>query len=460
MKIIIIGAGRVGRGLVRHLDAEDDNITVIDSNPTRLDLLRSSFDVQLIQGIGSDPKTLRTAGVEETDLVIAVTREDEVNILACHVAHRLSKHAQKLCRVRLPGYWTYRGIIATDVNDETVIDHFISPQRVVTRHIRRLLETPGSLQVIDFADGAVRLVAIKAYFGGLLVNKRINVLKDHLPANIDTRIVAIYRDGKALIPSGNTVLQVNDEVFFIAKTEHIRLISSELRRTEKPYSSIIIAGGGHVGHRLAQTMEDQIRLVKIIESSKERCRYIAERLDHSVVLQGDCTDRTLLSQEEIGNTNVFMALTNNDEANIISSMMAKEMGASKVMTLINNADYAPLLENSQIDVTIAPDLITISSMLAFARQGDTTSAHTLRRGAAEALEIVVHGDSASSKVIGRRIDEISLPMGVSLGAIVRDEEVIIAHGDTFIFDMDHIIVFITDRRLIPVIESLFGSTIL
>ncbi len=457
MNVLIIGAGRVGRALARLLGAERHNVTVVDANLKRLDMLRNHVDAQLIVGVGANPKVLQRAGVEDMDLLVAVTREDETNILACHFAHRLNSTARKICRVRLSGYWSFRSLISRNSNDELVINEFLSPQRAVTAYIRRLINAPGALQVIDFAQKKLRLAVVKAYYGGLMVNKPIRDLRKHLPKGVETRFVAIYRGSQFILPDGDTVIVANDEVVFITATDHYHLIVEELHKTEKPYSSVTIVGGGHVGYRVAQALEDQMSLVKIIDHNVERTRYIAERLDRAVVLQADATDKELLTQEEVGESDVFLALTSSDEANILSSMLAKSLGARKVMTLVNNPDYIELLQSSDIDVALAPDLITISSILSFAREGDTTMAHTLRRGAAEVLEVVVHGSQASSRVIGRCLDEIKLPQGMVVGAVVRDGEPIIAHGDTTILDEDHVIVFVNSRRLVTEVESLFGA---
>ncbi len=456
MNVLILGAGRVGKALARHLAAEENNnITVVDSNVQRLELLRSSIDVRLVNGIASDPITLRRAEAETADIIIAVTRDDESNILACHIAQRFNSEASKLCRVRLPGYWAHRDLISTDAAGAQVIEHFISPQRIVTEYIRKLIETPGALQVIDFAKGKVRMVAVKIYPGGMMVNKKIIALKSHLPNEVDTRIVALYRGGQPIKPEADTIVQANDEIFFIAEKNHIRLIMGELQRTEKPYKSITIAGGGHIGYRLARALEDKMHSVKIIEHNADRSQYIAERLEKAVVLRGDATDRVLLNQENIFDSDVFMALTNSDEDNIISSMLAKSLHTKKVMTLINKPDYMTLLESSKIDAAISPDLITISNVLAFMRKDDTAEAHTVRLGSAEVLELIVHGNSSNSKTIGKAIKDIDLPEGVIIGAILRQDEIVIAHNSTVIETEDHIIVFVNDRQSVPAVEQLF-----
>jgi trk system potassium uptake protein TrkA len=325
--------------------------------------------------------------------------------------------------------------------DAIPIDVRISPEQLVCSHIEQLILYPGSSQVLDFADGRVRLVGAKADREGLLVGQRIATLKDHIP-NTEGRIAAIYREGKAMLPKGDTVIQEGDEVFFIADRKDVRVFMSEMRRLEDPVRRVVIAGGGNIGVRLALALE-QTNQVKIIERDPIRARHISEQLNKAIVLVGDAADEELLIEENIDNVDVFCALTNSEEANILSSMLSKRLGAHKVMALINRASYVDLVEAGSIDIAI------------HVRRGDVVKVHSLRRGAAEAMEAIAHGDKDSSKVVGRTIEEIELPKGTAIVAIVRGEQVIIAHHDTMIESDDHVILFMTDRRKIERLESLF-----
>ena len=388
--------------------------------------------------------------MEDADLLVAVTSSDETNMLACRIAYSLYQTPTKIARVRAIEYLHYQELF----NHESIpIDVLISPEQLVTNFIRQLISHPGALQVLDFAGGKVQLVAVKALHGGALVGHAIKALREHMPG-IDSRVAAIFRQGRAIIPEGDTIIEANDEVFFLAASTHIRAVMSELRRSEKPYRRIIIAGGGNIGLRLAESLEDDYS-VKIIERNLDRARRLAAELNGTIVLQGDAADRTLLLNENIEETDVFCALTNDDEANIMAAILAKRLGARKVMALINRAAYVDLVEGGEIDVAISPQQATVSSLLTHVRRGDIEQVHTLRRGAAEAIEVIAHGTKDSSKVIGREIGELPLPSGVTIGAIVRDNKVLIAHHDLVIESEDHVIIFLTEQRRIGVVEALF-----
>ena len=393
---------------------------------------------------------LRDAGADDADMLVAVTNSDETNMVACQVAYTLFRTPTKISRIRSSAYLKQTELFKADAFP---IDVLISPEQVVTNYIRRLLEHPGALQVLDFADGKVQLVAVKAYYGGLLVGHAISALKDHLP-DIDTRVAAIFRRNKAIEPTGDTVIEADDEVFFVAATEHIPKVMSELRRAEDSYKRIIIAGGGNIGYRLARALEKDYR-IKLIEHGEERARYLSENLNKTVVLHGSATDKTLLEEENIENTDVFCALTNDDEVNIMSSLLAKRHGARKCMTLINKAAYADLVQGGMIDVAISPQQATIGSLLTHVRRGDVVNVHSLRRGAAEAIEAIAHGDRNSSKVVGREVSEIRLPPGTNIGAIVRGDEVIMARSDVVVESNDHVILFVMNKRHIADVERLF-----
>ena len=456
MEIIILGAGRVGSVLAEHLNKEEDNnITVVDNNRAKLDTLLNRIDVQTVWGEASYPKTLLDAGCETCDLMIAVSRTDEMNILACKISNKINPEATKICRVRSQEYWDYREMLDTDSHGKNTIDSFISPQRLVTRYIERLLETPGALQSMSFADGLLRLIVVKTRDGGLLVGKKILEIKHHLPEGIDARIVAIYRKNESIETDGNVVIEEGDEVFFIAETKHIKHIMSELRKTEAPYKKITIAGAGLIGYRLAQALEKKSYSVKLLERNKARLESINPFLPDTITLCGDATNPKLLLDEHINESDAFIAVTDSDECNILSSMLAKSFDTKKVMTLVNRPEYVSLLEDSQIDVAISPDQITISSILSFVHSG-TANVYSLRKGAAEVLEIII---PAKSKAIGKRIDELELSAGITMGAIIRAEkQCIIAHRHVVLQADDHVIIFLTSRKFGKEVKKIFGIT--
>jgi len=450
MKIIILGAGQVGSSVAHSLTGEANDITVVDTNTKVLQDLQDRLDLRTVAGLASYPDVLTRAGAEDADMVIAVTNSDETNMVACQVAYTLFNTPTKIARVRALEYLTRPKLFTQEAFP---IDVIISPEQLVCDYIQRLIEQPGALQVLDFAGGRVRLVAVKAYYGGPLVGHELRTLREHMPT-AEARVAAIFRRGRPMIPEGNTVIEADDEVFFIAATEHIRAVMSELRKLDKSNKRIILAGGGNIGKRLAGALEGRFQ-VKIIERDADRTREISEELDKSIVLLGDAADEELLLEENIENTDVFCALTNDDEANILSSMLAKRLGARKVMSLINRASYVDLVESGIIDIAISPQQATIGSLLTHVRRGDVVVVHSLRRGAAEAIEAVAHGDSRNSKVVGRMVEEIKLPPGTTIGAVVRGDEVIIAHHDTAIEPEDHVILFLTDKKRIGDVEKLF-----
>lgn len=450
MKIIILGAGQVGGTLAEHLAHEENDITVVDTDTGRLRELHNRLDIRTVTGPASYPMVLRQAGGEDADMLIAVTNSDEVNMIACQVAHTLFRTPTKIARVRASAYLTRKGLFS---NEAVPVDVLISPEQVVTDHIRRLIVYPGALQVLEFAGGQAQLVAVKAYYGGPLVGQELGFLRRHIP-NIDTRVAAIYRLNRAIIPRGDTVIEADDEVFFIAARKDIRTVMSELRKVERDFRRVLIAGGGNIGQRLAEQLEHSHQ-VKIIEHDLERCTVLSERLDRTVVLHGSATSKRLLIEENIEDCDIFCALTNDDEVNIMSSMLAKRLGAKKVLTLINNAAYVDLVQGGEIDIAISPQQATIGGLLTHVRRGDIVNVHSLRRGAAEAIEAIAHGDSRSSKVVGRTIDEIDLPAGTTIGAVVRGKEVLIAHDDVVVESGDHVILFVIDKRRIRDVERLF-----
>ncbi len=454
MKIIILGAGQVGGSLAENLASESIDITIVDTNAVRLRELQDRLDIRTITGHAAHPNILKRAGAEDADMLIAVTNSDEINMVACQVAYTLFRTPTKIGRIRSTQYLMKANLFS---NDAIPIDVLISPEQLVTNYIRRLIEHPGALQVLDFADGKVQLVAVKAYYGGLLVGQEIRYLKQHMPS-VDTRVAAIFRRDRPITPEGSTVIEADDEVFFIAANNNIRAVMSELRRLEHPYRKIIIAGGGNIGERLAEAIESRFQ-VKLIDRDRARCHHLSEHLDRTIILHGDASDQDLLIEENIEETDVFCALTDSDEANIMSSMLAKRLGARKVMALINNPAYADLVQGGEIDIAISPQQTTIGSLLTHVRRGDTVNVHSLRRGAAEAIEIIAHGDSRSSKVVGRAIEDIDLPEGATIGAIVREtdqgSEVIIAHDDVVVETGDHVILFLVDKKRTKDIEKLF-----
>jgi trk system potassium uptake protein len=467
MKILILGAGTVGSTAAESLSDENE-ITVVDLKGRHLRELQDRLDIRTVEGHASHPRVLEKAGAADADILVALTDSDETNMIACQIAYSLYRTPVRIARIRATEYTSRQELFTT----KTIpVDTIISPEQLVTEHIEQLIHYPGAHQVLDFADGRVRLVGVMAKAGGPLIGQELRELRRHIP-HTDTRVAAIYRRSaippvgndepiyETILPEGGTVIRPNDLVFFLAARKDIRVMMSELLKLEHPARSIMIAGGGHIGFELARRLENTNR-VKVIERNPERARHIAERLKHAVVLTGDAVNEDLLLEENIDKVDVFCALTSAEEANILSSFLAKRMGASRVIALINRPSYAKLVQDQYVDIAVSPQEITLSALLAKVRgmRLDVGQVHALRSGAAEAIEAVAHGDKRTSRVVGKAIEDVPLPPGTTIGAIVRGEDVLMAHHNTEIRSEDHVILFLTDRSQIPAVEKLFQVSV-
>jgi trk system potassium uptake protein TrkA len=450
MKIIILGAGQVGGSLALSLANEDNDITVVDTNAAVLQDIQDRADLRTIVGEASHPSVLAQAGAKDADMIIALTNSDETNMVACQVAYTLFHTPTKIARIRAVEYLSYSDLF---VQEALPVDVLISPEHLISQYIQRLIEHPGSLQVLDFADGKIKLLAMRAEINGPLIGKRLHEIWEAMPET-EAKVVAVYRNNKSITLHNEGHIQADDEVFFLASSSNATAIITQLRGTDKPYKRILLAGGGNIGLHLAKSLENKYQ-VKIIERSPDRAGYLSESLNKTIVLQGDAADQDMLLEENIENMDVFCALTNDDEANILSAMLTKRLGANKVMSLINRPSYVDLVESGMIDIAISPQQVTLGTLLAFVRKGDIVAVHSLRRGAAEAIEAVAHGDKKTSKVVGRNIEQINLPSGATIGAIARGDAVIMAEADITIESEDHVIIFLADKSAVKDIERLF-----
>jgi trk system potassium uptake protein TrkA len=470
MKVIILGAGQVGASVAEGLVSEENDITIVDRDAARLAELQDRLDLRTIVGDAATPSVLRQAGADDADMLIAVTQSDHANLVACKLAHSVFNVPTRVARLRSKDFLEDATLLSAE---NFAVDFALCPEQVITDYIKRLIEFPEALQVLNFARQRVSLVAVRAYEGGLLVGKPIKEMRKLLPLGMDARIAAIFRHDQAIFPEGDTVVEAGDEVFLLAAAEHIRPVLRQLRRMSSPVERIMIAGGGNIGLRVAKKLENRYE-IKLIEGRRERAEHLANELDKTLVLLGDATDEDLLEEENIAEMDLFLALTNDEEDNIMAGSLAKRMGCKRVVALINRRAYAEMIEGGPIDIGISPAQVSIGTLLAHVRQGDVAEVHSLRRGAAEALEIVAHGDAKTSKVIGKRIDQIDWPHGVTVAALVRNfdqavvvgqtddwtsitrhGEVVIAHHDTVIQPDDHVIVFCTRKKLVKKVEKLF-----
>ncbi|HMW54081.1 MAG TPA: Trk system potassium transporter TrkA [Accumulibacter sp.] len=470
MHIVILGAGQVGASVAESLVSENNDITVVDSDHERLAHLQDRLDLQTVVGNAAHPSVLANAGLRDADLLIAVTQSDQTNLVACKVAHSIFNVPARIARLRARDFLDSEKLLSSE---NFAVDYALCPEQVITEYIARLVDFPEALQVLSFGGGRLALVAVRAYAGGLLVGRPIKDMSDHLPAGIEGRIAAIFRRDGAITPTGETIIEDGDEVFLLAAEEHIRTMMRELRRSLEPVRRVMIAGGGNIGLRVAQALESKCE-VKVVELDRRRAEFVASALKSVLVLSGDATDEELLQQEAIDEMDLFLALTNDDEDNIMAGSLAKRMGSKRVVALINRRAYAELVQGGPIDIAISPAQVSIGTLLTYVRHGDVAQVHSLRRGAAEALEIVAHGEQKNSKVVGRRIGELPEIAGAFIAAIVRDLDksqevgffglarqkqmghVLIAHKDVMIESGDHVIVFCLDKKVVKQVEKLFA----
>jgi trk system potassium uptake protein TrkA len=448
MRIVILGAGQVGGTLARNL-AQDNDITLIDLDEDRLRDLQHRMDIKTVHGCASHPNILIEAGIQQADMLIAVTNSDEINMVGCQIAYSLFRTPNKIARIRSRTFYQYPELFC---NEHIPIDVCISPELLITEHIVNLIDYPGASQVLDFSEGKVLLVTIKPQAGGIMVGKTILQLDQHL-STIEAGVVAIFREGLPIPLHDDSVIAKGDDVLFIASPQAIQQVLIALGRYTHPNRRVIIGGGGLIGSKLAQALERRYR-IKIIDQSLVRSNLLASQLHKSTVLQGDIGDRDLLINENIEFTDVFCAVTNDDEANIMSCLQAKRLGARHAMALINRNAYVDLIEGSAIDHAISPQLITIGSILTKLRRGNMVKVHRLHEEA-EAIELIIHGDEYTSQVIGRRIDEIPIPSGCLIAAIVRGDRVFLSHKNLVLAAEDHIILLVFKKRSIRQVESLF-----
>ena len=460
MNIIILGAGRVGESVAESLVSEQNDITVIDQDPARLRALEERLDLRGVVGNGIQPSVLREAGAKDADMVIACAAADESNLVVCKVAHDVFNVPTTIARLRSPEFLEGDELMG---KSGFAVDRVICPEESVMRYIHQLIDYPEALQVLEFAEGRVCLIAVRASAGGALVGHTIGEFKERFP-QAEMRVVALYRLDTEMEATKTTRILPGDEVFLLAASDKIRHVLAAIHNIDKPVQRVMIAGGGKVGLRLARSLVGQCQ-VKVIEHDAKRCEYLASQLPSStLVLHGDSVDEDLLEEENVADMDLFLALTSDDEDNIMSSMLAKRLGARRVVALINRRAYADMMQGSTIDIAVSPAQTVIGELLAHVRRGDVVAVHSLRRGAAEALEGIARGDVKTSRLVGKRVEEVKLPKGARIGAIVRgegrDAQVLMPHHDTLIESNDHIVIFIPNKRLVREVEKLFqvGAT--
>ena len=452
MKILIIGAGRIGTSVAESLVSEDNDITVIDKNPESISLLQARFDLRGIVGNALSPALLTEASANDTDLLIAVTSSDETNLAATLLADKLFNIPTRIARVRNEELRSYPRILKEEGFSATTI---IWPEQALTRYLVKLINIPEALQVQEFAEGRVSLVVVRAEAGGPMVGGPVGELNAHIP-NACARIAALFRRNQCLSITGNTLIEAGDEVTFVADARHARLVTTQLKRRAKAARNV---------NALYEADEDESvaipAAIRVIEADRREARKLALALEsRAIVLSGDFDDEDTLLSAGMENCDLFIALSDDDENNILSTLLAKKLGAKRTIALVNRRIYGELIEGSRIDVTVSQTQAALDEIIRYVRHGDVTAACTLRHGAAEALEIAAHGTTKSSKVVGRRIHDVPLPAGCSVAALIRGEgehaEVLMAQFDLVVEAEDRLIIFVPNRRLIPKIEALFA----
>ncbi len=452
MRVIICGAGQVGYSIASYLAREENDVTVIDKNGRLISQINDELDVNGITGHASNPDVLSAAGANEADMIIAVTHSDEVNMVACQVAHSLFGVPKKIARIREQDYlrpaWSNLFSRA-----HMPIDVIISPEQVIAEDIFQRLSVPGTTFVISLAKGKMHMVGVICRPDCPVVNTPIQQL-EYLFPELAFKVMAILRNNKPIIPGPNDQIEVGDEVYFLSDTRHLSRVLAAFGHEEREARRIVIAGGGSVGYGLAKLLIKQGRgtQLKIIEHNEERAEFLSEHLDNVIVLRGNGLDKDILEEASIENVETLVAVTNNDESNILGSLLAKQYGCERVITLVNNNSYTPLIGPLGIDAMVSPRSTIVSTIMQHVRRGRIRGLHNLRDGFAEVFEAEV---SETSAMVNRNIEDITLPPNVILGGIIREEDVSIPKPRDMIRAGDVLIILATQEQA-KTVEKMFS----
>ena len=447
-KIAVLGGGQVGSSLAKILTDDGNDITLVDINSSVLEDLQEDNDIKTIHGNASSPSILEQAELNDCDILIAITGSDEVNLVSCHLAKKMFNVPTVIARLRNSEFQVSTSGFDLDLFS---IDSIISPSKLVTDFIKNIIEHPGAFQAFDFADGKLQVIGATVLKDGPLAGKKLSEFKNHLP-NVDVKVVALYRNRKTIPVNGSTIIEIGDDIFFLATPENMRFIS-ELSKNQSRIENIMIAGGGNVGMTLASALSKKFS-TKIIEKNLLRSKYLSESLEDTVVLNDDISDESLLENEGIEDVDFFCSVTNDDQMNILSAKLAKDLGANKSISIINKLSYRKLV-SKEIDVVVSPEDVTIGSILTSVRTSDVVKVHSLGFGEAEILEIIIHGDKNTSKVVDRKVSDLELPTGCKIGAIYRDGNIILMHNDLTIKSNDRLIIYLLHKKDFSKLAKLF-----
>ena len=452
MKVVVCGAGQVGYNIARHLASENNDVTVIDQRPELVRKIRDSLDVKALEGFASHPDMLEQAGAADSDMVIAVTFADEVNMVACQVCHSIFKVPTKIARVRHQSYLkpTWRDLFS---RDNMPIDVIISPELEVARAVIRRLQVPGAIDMIPFADDKVRVVGVRCTSECPVINTPLRQLTELFP-DLNIFVVGIIRDDHMIVASGAEQMLPGDDVYFATDTNHMERALAAFGHEEKEARRIITVGGGNIGLFIALEIEKHHPGVnhKLIEIDEARAEQVANLLSRGVVLQGSALDHEILLEANVAAAETIVAVSNDDEVNILSSLLAKRYGTKRAVTLINNTSYGPLIASLGIDVAVSPRDVTVSTILQHVRRGRIRAVHSIREGLAELIEAEA---LETSPLVGTPLREIKLPPGIIVGAIVRGDSVIMPRGDSVVRANDRVII-LAAGGLVKKVEQLFS----
>ena len=449
MKILILGAGRVGSSLASTLSKQQYEVSIVDLNKNRLQRLQEDLDLATEVGHGSYPSTLKKAGADEETILLAVTNSDECNITSCQIAKSKFNVKKTICRLSDASY-----LNSLSAFGEKNIDIAISPENEVTEHLVDLIKHPGAEQIESFANGSIKVVSVKAKKDGMLVNRELKSIESDMP-DTNTFVPAIYRKGKPLIPDGKTIIKENDEIYFLAAESDIDSVVQEMRLQDNSSSRMMIVGGGKIGFALAKALEENYK-IKIIDPSEDRCEIISNKLNRTIVLKGEGSDEELLKSENIENIDIFCSLTNDDETNIMSAFLAKKLGAKKTIIIVNNYTYINILPKNFVDLALSPQRLTVSMVLQHLAKGDVPQEVMLKmQSGAEAIEGIIHKNKFTENFFDRPISEIPLPKNGVIAAVIRQDEIFMHSKNLLLKPNDKIIVFILGKTEKENIDNLF-----
>lgn len=448
MKVIIVGAGEVGFHIASHLTLENKDVVVIDNNPEATRRISDNLDVQIVMGSGSSPVVLEEAGIQQAEIILAVTNSDETNLVACLVANILSPSTKKLARLRDADFDEYHRNFREHAPH---IDTIINPEIEVVKTIYRMMSVPGAVDVGEFADGRIKFVGVNLEDESRLSGVQLSDLPDII-GKARPLIAAVVREDELIIPRGNDRLEPGDLVYFISEEDKLLDTLSLFNKYDQPVNRALIIGGGRIGLRLASLLEENSIYCKVIEQNPDRCAYLAERLNKTIVLHGDGSDQGLLAEENIQDMDIVITLTKDEETNILASLLAKRMGARKSITRISKFSYFPLMNAIGLEQVVSPRLSAINTILQHIRKGKVLSAISIKGEQAELIEAVA---LETSEIVAKPLSKISFPKGAMVAGIIRKENIIIPTGDSVIEPDDRVIIF-ARREAIPKIEKILA----